>query len=53
MRKRLLRIGLSSQSDHFAENRVQIPAMDVLHRVIVNIVILAHREDRNNVGMVQ
>ena len=53
MRDRPRPAGIPAQPGDLAEHDVQALALDVLHGVVVDPLVLAHDEDRDDVGVVQ
>ena len=47
------RAGAATRLSQLADYRVQALAVDELHRVVSDVTVLAHVEDRHDVGMVQ
>src|SRR6266849_8371508 len=44
---------MEAESPHFFQDHIQSLALNKLHGIIMNALVLADSEDRNNVGMVQ
>ncbi len=53
LRDDLRSAAIPAQPDHLAEHHVQALTLDILHRVVVDSVMLTHVEDRDDVGVVQ
>ncbi len=45
--------GLSTQPQHLSQHGIEALTPDVLHRVVMRPLVLAHEEDRDDVGVVQ